>query len=190
MAWTKEGDRIMTPEVKGTFLHHLRETASAKAAAEATGVSYTTAKRARHEDLDFALAWDDAVSDAYDQMLPEAYRRAMLGPEQPVVQGGRVVGTIDKVTGEEKPLTVRVPSDRLMEVMLKWRMPQAFATRVDVRVTEPLGLQPEVLVRMEPEERRALLVLLKTYAQLAAEPELSAARRKAALTATYAGVPR
>jgi hypothetical protein len=64
-------------------------------------------------------------------------------------------------------------SDRLMEVMLKWRYPEQLASRVNVRVEEPLGLEPEVLILMAPADRRALLELLRKYAALA-EPRRQA----------------
>lgn len=55
-------------------------------------------------------------------------------------------------------------SDRLMEVLLKFRYPDQMADRLraDVRV-DGLGLAPEALLRMTPVERRTLITLLTKY---------------------------
>jgi hypothetical protein len=154
----------MTKAVKESFVAVLRETASPTQAAKECGVSTNIAYIARRRDMEFQVAWDEAVDLAYDQLLPEAYRRAMHGAETVVVQGGRVVSTVDPETGEEKPLTVRMPSDRLMEVMLRYRYPQQLANRVKLEVEGPLSLDREVLIRMPPQERAVLLGALQNYA--------------------------
>lgn len=81
-----------------------------------------------------------------------------------MVPGGKVVWVRDPETGEDRPFSVTRYSDRLMEVMLKFRYPEKMADRLraDVRV-DGLGLAPEALLRMTQDERRALISLLTKY---------------------------
>jgi hypothetical protein len=146
------------------FLAVLGETASPTRAAAAVGISRTWAYAARERDLEFRVAWDQAVDLAMERLLEESYRRAVDGFEEPVVQGGRVVSVRDPGSGEERPFSVTRYSDRLMEVLLKFRYPEKMADRLraDVRV-DGLGLAPEALLRMTPDERRALIGLLTKY---------------------------
>jgi hypothetical protein len=142
----------------------LGETASPTRAAAAVGVSRTWAYAARDKHLDFRVAWDKAVELAMERLLEESYRRAVDGVEEPVVQGGRVVSVRDPDSGEERPFSVTRYSDRLMEVLLKFRYPDQMADRLraDVKV-DGLGLSPEALLRMTPGERRTLIALLTKY---------------------------
>jgi hypothetical protein len=146
------------------FVKVLGETASPTRAAAATGISRTWAYAAREGDLDFRVAWDKAVELAMERLLEESYRRAVDGVEEPVVQGGKVVWVRDPDTGEERPFSMTRYSDRLMEVLLKFRYPDQMADRLraDVKV-DGLGLAPEALLRMTPDERRTLIALLTKY---------------------------
>lgn len=153
-----------TKAARDHFLEVLRATASPTRAAAAAGVSRTCAYLARDRDLEFRVAWDAAVELAMDRLVEESFRRAVDGVEEPVVQGGHVVAVRDPSTGEERPLSVTRYSDRLLEIMLKWRYPEKFAERMraDVKV-EGLGLAPEALLAMTPVERQALIALLTKY---------------------------
>ena len=68
----------------------------------------------------------------------------------------------DPETGDERPLTVRKYSDRLMEVLLKWRYGDQMADRLRVKV-DSTGLDAEALLRMSADERKALTGLLSKY---------------------------
>jgi hypothetical protein len=72
--------------------------------------------------------------------------------------------TRDPQTGEERPLTVRKHSDRLLEVMLKFRYGDQLADRLRVKVDDDTGLDAEALLRMPSEERAQLVALLGKYA--------------------------
>jgi hypothetical protein len=63
-------------------------------------------------------------------------------------------------------------SDRLMEVLLKFRYPEQMADRLraDVKV-DGLGLAPEALLRMSPSERRTLVALLTKYRDASDGPD-------------------
>src|SRR5712691_9209903 len=133
-----------TKAKRDAFLAVLCDTASPTRAAAAAGVSRTCAYMARDRDLEFKIAWNDAVEMALDRLLEEGYRRAVDGFEEPAVSGGRVVVIRDPDTGDERPLSVTRYSDRLLEVLLKFRYPDRLAERLraDVKV-DGLGLAPE-----------------------------------------------
>lgn len=153
-----------TKAAREHFLEVLRSTASPTRAAAAVGVSRTCAYLARDKDLEFRVAWDNAVELAMDRLLEESYRRAVDGVEEPVISGGRVVSVRDPETGEERPFSVTRHSDRLMEILLKFRYPDRLAERLraDVKI-DGLGLAPEALLKMSATERRALIALLTKY---------------------------
>lgn len=166
--WNK-GRRKLDARRKAIFIATLRDTASAMKAAEAAGVCVDTAYAARKEDVEFRAQWQEAVDVALDQLLGEAFRRAVQGVAEPVVQGGRWVEYEDE-DGETKRLTITKYSDRMLEVLMRLRFGQELSQRVTVTTEGPLGLEPEVLMRMAPEDRRFLLELLRNYAALV-QPE-------------------
>ena len=96
-----------TPERKAIFLAVLEDTASPKAAAAAAGIVRSTAFYHKANDLEFRTQWEAAVEVALDSLLEEAYRRAAVGVDEPVIHQGRVSTVADPATGEERPLTVR-----------------------------------------------------------------------------------
>jgi hypothetical protein len=137
-------------------------TCSPKQAAAAAGISRNTAFYHKANDHEFRSRWDKAVEVALDALLDEAYRRAALGYDEPVIHQGRVATVADPETGEERPLTVRKHSDRLLEVLLKFRYGDQMADRLKVKV-EDTGLDADALLRMPSEERKALTELLAKY---------------------------
>lgn len=163
--WNK-GHRKFGARRKQIFIATLRDTASAMKAAEAAGVCIDTAYAARREDAEFSAQWEQAVDVALDQLLGEAFRRSMRGVAEPVFQGGQWVEYQD-ADGETRRATITRYSDRLLEVLLKFRYGDQLADRVKVTTEGPLGLEPDVLLRMEPTDRRVLLGLLQKYAALA-----------------------
>jgi hypothetical protein len=163
--WNK-GHRKLGARRKEIFVATLRETASAMKAAEAAGICVDTAYAARKEDPEFAARWEQAVEVALDQVLGEAYRRSMRGVDEPVVQGGQWVECEDE-SGQTRRVTITRYSDRLLEVLLKFRYGDQLADRVKVQTEGPLGLEPEVLLRMNPTDRGVLLGLLQKYVALA-----------------------
>lgn len=151
-----------TPERKAIFLAVLEDTASPKAAAAAAGIVRSTAFYHKTNDLEFRTQWEAAVEVALDSLLEEAYRRATIGHDEPVIHQGRISTVADPETGDERPLTVRKYSDRLMEVLLKWRYGDQMADRLRVKV-DSIGLDAAALLRMPAEERKALTDLLGKY---------------------------
>ena len=151
-----------TPERRELFFQVLEDTCSPKQAAAAAGISRQTAFYHKANDHEFRSRWDKAVEVALDALLDEAYRRAALGYDEPVIHQGRVATVADPETGEERPLTVRKHSDRLLEVLLKFRYGEQMADRLKVKV-EDTGLDADALLRMPSEERKALTELLAKY---------------------------
>ena len=151
-----------TPEVQEVFLQVLEDTASPKQAAQGCGISRRLAFEYKQNDLEFRRRWEQAIDVAMDALLDEAYRRACIGVEEPVIYQGQLATTRDPQTGEDRPLTVRKHSDRLLEVMLKFRYGDQLADRLRVKV-EDTGLDADALLQMPGEERAQLVALLGKY---------------------------
>jgi hypothetical protein len=101
------------------FLAHLAETGILSDAAAAAGVNRTTVFRRRQDDAEFAKQVEEAIDMAADKLEAEARRRALEGVEEPVYQGGQLVGT------------KTVYSDSLLALLLKGRRKKVFAERVE-----------------------------------------------------------
>ena len=123
-------------ELKERFLEVLEETCSVLDAALAVGVARRTAYYQRSVDLEFAKRWDDALNRSLDDLLGVAHKRAVV----------------------EK-------SDRLLEVLLKFRYGDKLADRLNVQVEGSIGLRPETLLQMDDADRVALQGLLDKYSR-------------------------
>lgn len=96
-----------TLERRGVFFQVLEDTCSPKQAAAAAGVSRATAFYHKVNDPAFRSRWEKAMDIALDALLDEAYRRAALGYEEPVIHAGQLATVTDEETGKQRPLTVR-----------------------------------------------------------------------------------
>ena len=152
-----------TPERRELFFQILEDTCSPKQAAAAVGISRATAFYHKTNDAEFRSRWEKAIEVALDALLDEAYRRAALGVDEPVIHGGRLSTVADPVTGQERPLTVRKHSDRLLEVLLKFRYGDQMADRLRVKV-DSVGLDADALLKMPSDERAQFTALLTKYA--------------------------
>lgn len=152
-----------TPERREVFFQVLEDTCSPKQAAAAAGISRQTAFYHKANDVEFRTRWEKAVEVALDSLLEEAFRRGALGYEEPVIHGGKLATLADPQSGEVRPLTVRKHSDRLLEVLLKFRYGDQMADRLKVKV-DSVGMDAEALLRMPSEERMQLTALLSKYA--------------------------
>jgi len=103
-----------TAEAKRTFLAALAETGSVVAGAVAARRSKWAVYEWRKRDPAFARRWDDALTIALASLEIEAYRRAVVGCEVPVVSGGKVV------------TTVRRYSDHLLGLLLRMHAPERY----------------------------------------------------------------
>lgn len=95
---------------------------SIRAACDAVEISRQTFFNWKKSDPDFQAAWNDAWDDGADLVEDEALRRAVEGVEEPVYQGGVLVGR------------KRVYSDKLMERMLEARKPGLYGRNTQVAV--------------------------------------------------------
>ena len=139
-----------------------RSISRCKISAAAAGISRQTAFYHKANDIEFRTRWEKAIEVALDALLDEAYRRAAIGYDEPVIHQGRLATTADPTTGEERPLTVRKHSDRLLEVLLKFRYGEQMADRLRVKV-EDTGLSADALLAMPADERAQLVALLSKY---------------------------
>ncbi len=78
------------------FLQALRTLGNVRAACQAAGIDRMCAYRARAQSTEFHQEWDSALEDAIDSMEAEAYRRAVVGVDEPVYYLGQPIGAIRK----------------------------------------------------------------------------------------------
>lgn len=135
-------DRRWTPAIAERVLDIVSKTGSPKMAAKATGVSVATIHDHRRRDADFGAKYGSAMDTAFHEVLGKAFERSLADEE---------------------------PSDRLIEVLLKFRWPErlnsflAFTADGGAAATVPAGLDPRVIAKMEPADRVALIGLLEKY---------------------------
>lgn len=142
---------------KAIFLEALRNMPVIRHACDASGVSRTTAWRARETDEAFAKAWDDALADGVDRVEQAAMLRAVDGWEEPVIDKGRLAWRYERfvddngqeqyrpvldANGQPVPLTVRKHSDALLALILKGRRKEVYADRTELAGVEgqPLAI--------------------------------------------------
>lgn len=136
-------DRRWTPEVEARVLEIVAKTGSPKRAAETIGVSASTIHDHKLRDPDFGVKYGQAMDTAFHAVLGRAFDRSLDEDE---------------------------PSDRLIEVLLKFRFvdrapafdPSAMDT---VRTDGPLGLDPRVIARMSASDRVSLAGALSRYVE-------------------------
>lgn len=136
---------------KPAFLAALREYPVIRHACETVGVNRSTAWRARETDEDFARAMDEAMEDGIDKAEQEAFKRAVVGFEEPVIDKGRLAYRYERYeaedgsehyrplldgNGQPVPLTVRKHSDTLMALILKGRRKKVYADRTELTGAE------------------------------------------------------
>lgn len=111
------------------------------------GVERSTAYRAAEADPTLREAWDDAMETGVDKAEQEAFRRAVEGFEEPVLDKGRLTHRYERYVDEEGkeqwrmlldekgqpiPLTVRKHSDALLALFLKGRRKKVYADRTEL----------------------------------------------------------
>lgn len=146
---------------KAIFLEALREMPVIVHACKAAGVNRATAWRAREADPAFAQAWDEAMEEGVDRAEQEAFRRAVVGYEEPVVHHGRLSYLYERYVDEEGqerfrpvldangqpvPLTVRKHSDALLALILKGRRKAVYAERKELTGADGAALPASQVV--------------------------------------------
>ena len=106
------------------FLAALAETGNVSHATLLIGTSRSRIYALRHNDPDFARAWDEAEETACGRLEEEARRRAVEGFDEPLVSAGKLVCDEDG-----NPVMLRRYSDTLLLALLKAHRPQKFDRR-------------------------------------------------------------
>ena len=129
------------------FLEALRNVPVIAHACRAAGVSRTVAWQRRQADQDFAAAFEEAMEAGIDRAEQEAFRRAVVGYEEPVIDKGRLCYVYERIVdeagaesfrpvldeqGQPIPLTTRKHSDALLSLFLKGRRKKIYSDRTEV----------------------------------------------------------
>lgn len=136
VGWTT-GKRKRTPEMEATVLEVVARTGSPKKAAELVGINPHTVQHWRKTDAEFAARYREAMATASELVMGKAHELALDDLE---------------------------PSVPIILAMMKFR-----AERLSLhhdgdeggRTSE--GLDPAMVAKMEPQDRVALLTLLRKY---------------------------
>ncbi len=107
-----------TTHTRLEFLRWLRVTGNVTWSARKVGCTRQAAYQLRQRDSGFAEQWKESMSEANDGLEFEAYRRAVVGTDKPIMYMGEKVGTIKEY------------SDKLLEILLKANMPNRFNDRL------------------------------------------------------------
>jgi len=102
---------------RDAFLEALRRIPVVAPACTAVGIERSTAYRARAADDSFATAWDEAMEDGIDKAEQEAFKRAVVGFEEPVVDKGRLAYRYERVVTIEEHAETGLPVETE-----QWRM--------------------------------------------------------------------
>lgn len=144
------------------FLASLRCVPVVARACEAVQIDRTTAYRARDNDPAFADAWDDALEHGVDQAEAEAFRRGVVGFEEPVVHQGRISYRHERyedeagaeqwrmlldANGQPVALTTRKHSDSLLNLILKGRRKKVYADRTELTGADGAPMQIDETTR-------------------------------------------
>lgn len=111
--------RVATVKAKTRFLRDFAVCGVVLRAAKSAKVGRRTVYEWLERDAVFKGLYDEAYQDANDAMEEEARRRGEDGVPEPVYQGGKLVGHIQKY------------SDTLLITMLKARRPDVFRERIE-----------------------------------------------------------
>lgn len=109
-------------------------------ACEMTGVDRRKVYRWKESDEAFAERFKEAEVKANELLLQEARRRAIEGVPRYVIQKGKVVNY------KGKPIIQNEYSDRLLELLLKGKMPETFRDRVDNTISGPNGETFQIVI--------------------------------------------
>jgi hypothetical protein len=116
------------------FLEHLAKSDNVVASCKFSGLPWPTAFRHRLEIPSFAAAWDDARHQAKQEAHGELYQRGVVGWDEPVYQGGEMVGTI------------RLKSDKCLTYYLEHNFPEIYCNKLKADINGKIELTDEDVV--------------------------------------------
>lgn len=118
-------------------------------ALEAANLGRATVYEWKRIDPEFAAEWAQALALGIEACEAEAFRRAFDGYEEPVYQGGQLVGVVRKY------------SDSLAQFMLRAHAPEKYRERSDIHLHGKLSVSNMSEAELEAEiaEAQALGLL-------------------------------
>lgn len=148
-------DVEFTEEQKCRYLVRLKDTGLKVASATDIGFTFATVLNHKKLDPDFADAVDAAMQEYRDgQIEREVHTRAIVGWEEPVIYLGKLCTYKDPVTGEDKPLTIRKKSDRMLELLAKRHIPEYREKQsIDLSISGGVMVVPGIALSPEQWER-------------------------------------
>lgn len=123
---------------KRAFLDIYSDTCNVKEATILTGIGKYVPYQWMKNDPDFRDAFADIKAIVGDSLEAEAYRRAKVGWDEPVYQGGGQVGTIRKY------------SDTMLIFLLKAAKPEKYRERYDVTTNSSLSINMGIQGELAP----------------------------------------
>ena len=123
--------------LKEPFLEALRKRVFIGPAAEEVGIARNTVYEWKKNDPVFAAKMREVEEASVDVLRTEAFRRGVQGVPEPVYQGGRLVGTVQKY------------SDTLLVKMLQAKDPayrEKIAAQVNVTFVQRIGVMVSNIV--------------------------------------------
>lgn len=108
---------------KPAMIAAFKSTCSVSRACEIAGIARMTHYLWMHTDPAYAEAFEASRDEAAQVLEDEAVRRAQQGVEEPVYQGGKLVGTVQRY------------SDTLLIFLLNGARPDKYKQRSSVEVT-------------------------------------------------------
>ena len=141
----RQGYRMFSEEeraaLKEKFFEVFARTCNISAACREIGIDRGLIRYWKEHDTEFLVKFNDANADATDRLLAEAIRRATEGDPEYVVSMGKLV-----MGPDGRPLTNLKRSDRLLEVLLKARLPEFRDRQTDVNVNVNIDQARESLM--------------------------------------------
>jgi hypothetical protein len=147
------------------FLAAVREYPTIAHGARAAGVSYTTAWKRTKEDEAFGEAVRLAMEEGIDRAEQEAFRRGVVGFEEPVVYQGQITYHIERDGhgnpvlskegipklllddhGRPVPVTIRKHSDAMLGLVLKARRKSYGTERTELTGADGGPVQAQQIV--------------------------------------------
>lgn len=132
-------ETVLTPERCDIFFedlarHGIATMAARKASPLSTHVDGAVSTFYTRKRLDprFAARWKAALETADGLLLAEAHRRAVDGTKKALYFKQHRITELDEETGKQVPVSEKVYSDRLLELLLRARFPRLFIDRLAV----------------------------------------------------------
>ncbi len=154
----RRGQRLEAQEraqAQAAFLTHFAKYANVAAACRKVGIDRSTVYQWQEHDETFLLRYRQAELDAADVLRREAFRRAVVGWDEPMVSAGKMV------------CTVRKKSDAVLLAMLKARVPE-YREKVDINATVQGAMTYDLNLAEDAEASNAANAFLRRLTALRA----------------------